>query len=71
MKRAKIILTGTAIEIGKKLDKYIYADSVQNGSVDLKYVKGRTVKDDQLEATFLLTGEDSLLRGILGLDKAG
>lgn len=71
MKRARLILTGMAIEIGKKLDKYIYTDHVQDGSVDLKYLRGKTVKGDFLEATFLLeSADDFKLRSVLGLDKA-
>lgn len=64
---ANVILTGTAIEVGAKLDKYILHDFVQDNSVQCKYIKGSSIGDKQIEAVFKFSSEDDKkLRKVIG-----
>lgn len=67
MNTKRIILTGTATEIGDQFNKYARHAYMKDSSVDARYITSRKISGKKLEAVFeLFSDDEEKLRKVLG-----
>ena len=70
MEKLNTIMTGPALKIGGQIDALAAHTHIKDGSVELKYVSGKNIGNDNIEATFSISSDnfEKLELVHLGLD---